>query len=434
MKHLLMLSVFSILYISVNAFADVGFVNPLEGLSKGVNFSHWFEKKKVSDISYSHYTKQDVINLKELGGNVMRLPIYFHDLTVSDAPNYIVDPALFNYLDEVVTWAEEEKIFIILDNHSKRNKGSSDFFVKYPELNEDKLIKIWQQIAARYKDRSEYILYEIFNEPNVNFEDEQRFYTVQGKVIDAIREVDSKHTIIVSANVASHPSFLNNLPYYEDNNLLYTFHLYLPLVFTHKGAPWLGMTGTKDLDIPFLYEGNESRMDALSAEINTLTNISDFARSRLNDHVDPSKTRGSIAFLDGLLKQVSDFAEERNVRVYCGEFGATRTITYADRAEYYQVMRELLDKHNIPWTIWDFKGEFGLYKINTAQVFETDLNLDIVESLGFDLPSSYNPEPIPVDQCDYTFECKKMFGQTATDCKNSRSEKSVCMCGNQLCE
>ena len=51
------------------------------------------------------------------------------------------------------------------------------------------------------------------------------------------------------------------------------------------------------------------------------------------------------------------------------------------------------------------------------------------------------PTPLPTappinpgaDQCDTTAQCKSLFGNGATDCANSRSNNSVCMCGSSPC-
>lgn len=42
-------------------------------------------------------------------------------------------------------------------------------------------------------------------------------------------------------------------------------------------------------------------------------------------------------------------------------------------------------------------------------------------------------EPGTFDQCDTTSQCKTIFGNKATDCKNSRSNNSICMCGTSAC-
>ncbi|MEM1141602.1 MAG: carbohydrate-binding protein [Pseudomonadota bacterium] len=47
----------------------------------------------------------------------------------------------------------------------------------------------------------------------------------------------------------------------------------------------------------------------------------------------------------------------------------------------------------------------------------------------FDLKTSQ----VTVDQCDTTSECKGIYGSQATDCSNSQSEQSVCLCGALAC-
>ncbi|WP_370979072.1 DUF5060 domain-containing protein [Agaribacterium sp. ZY112] len=44
------------------------------------------------------------------------------------------------------------------------------------------------------------------------------------------------------------------------------------------------------------------------------------------------------------------------------------------------------------------------------------------------------PEPSPViDECDFTSQCRSVWGETATDCRNSGTLTSVCMCGSEPC-
>jgi hypothetical protein len=38
-----------------------------------------------------------------------------------------------------------------------------------------------------------------------------------------------------------------------------------------------------------------------------------------------------------------------------------------------------------------------------------------------------------IDQCNTTQQCKNIFGNRATDCKNSQSTQSICMCGTSPC-
>lgn len=47
-------------------------------------------------------------------------------------------------------------------------------------------------------------------------------------------------------------------------------------------------------------------------------------------------------------------------------------------------------------------------------------------------PSPFPPEPI--DQCDTTAQCRNVYGNSATDCLNSQSALSICMCGSERCD
>lgn len=84
---------------------------------RGVNFSSWFQENSVNLVGFTKYTKHDFINVKNMGADAIRLPVNFYAMT-SGSPDYVVSTLLFTMLDTVVAWAEEEKMYLILDNHS----------------------------------------------------------------------------------------------------------------------------------------------------------------------------------------------------------------------------------------------------------------------------------------------------------------------------
>lgn len=48
--------------------------------------------------------------------------------------------------------------------------------------------------------------------------------------------------------------------------------------------------------------------------------------------------------------------------------------------------------------------------------------------------SGSNPVVSTGDQCNTTLQCQSVFGSQATDCLNSKTETSVCMCGSARCD
>lgn len=85
--------------------------------SRGVNLTNWFQAGSARQIPFTKYNQQDLANIKSLGCDVIRLPINLHAMT-EDAPDYTLDPLFLFFLDQVVDWAEELELHLILDNHT----------------------------------------------------------------------------------------------------------------------------------------------------------------------------------------------------------------------------------------------------------------------------------------------------------------------------
>ena len=336
--------------------------------SKGVNFSGWFESFSASGIPFSKYTEQDFADLKSLGADVVRLPVKLHSMTQGE-PHYTIDPLLFKFLDIAVDWAEKYEIYIIIDNHSfDPVNGLQD--------NIDSiLVPVWSQIARRYKDRGDYVIYEILNEPH-GISDE-RWGEVQGMVIQAIRSVDQRHAIIVGGTDFNSVGKLSAIPAYSDPNLIYTFHFYDPYLFTHQGASWGGPPLLTPLaGVPF--PADRRRMPRIPFALWGTWVASSLRNSYAND--------ATYSKLSSTLDIAVAFSRERDVPVFCGEFGVLMNNSRPeDRVRWYTFVSGALDRRNISRTSWDYYGGFGVFNSERGD-FNSDLNIEIVSAMGFTAP------------------------------------------------
>jgi len=77
------------------------------------------------------------------------------------------------------------------------------------------------------------------------------------------------------------------------------------------------------------------------------------------------------------------FSNERDVPVFCGEYGVFDfSSPVADRVIWYEVVTDMLNKRNIPRTSWDYFGGFGIFN-PTGKDFHSDVNVDVVRAMGF---------------------------------------------------
>ena len=213
-------------------------------------------------------------------------------------------------LDAVVDAILADGMAVQIDIHPEESYKQQ---VRTSDAAVDRLTSLWRRLAAHYVTRDpEMVFFEIMNEPAVS--DRYRWAGIQARVAAAIREVAPRNTIIATGpNYSGIPDLLtlNPLP---DGNVIYTFHTYDPMQFTHQGAwwaePWMGYTH----GIP--YPAAESSMQEL------LKQVPD-ARDRVSlesywlDHWDAHRIR---LWID----EAAAWSQANHVPLICNEFGVYR--------------------------------------------------------------------------------------------------------------
>jgi endoglucanase len=337
---------------------------------RGVNLTNWFQSDNARKIQLRKYTKKDFMDIKSLGCDVIRLPINLHGMT-SGTPGYTIDPLFISFLDSAVNWAEELNLYLLIDNHSFDPVANTS-----PDIGQI-LTKVWPQLAEHYKDRSNFIIYEVLNEPHGITN--QLWGSIQQQVIDAIRSKDTKHTIIVGPSGYNSYNDLAQMPVYTDQNLIYTFHFYDPFLFTHQGASWSTPSMVPLSGVPFPYA--QAEMPVCPPSL-----VGTWIQSSLISY----NLDGTVAKVKSLIDIAVNFKNSRNVNIFCGEFGVyIPNSDTADRAFWYQTVKDYLELKSIPWTIWDYQGGFGLFKKGSSERFGSDLNISLLKALGFSIPEQH---------------------------------------------
>ncbi len=343
---------------------------------RGVNLTNWFQASSARQIQFTKYTKTDFIQVQSLGFDVIRLPINLHYMTGGE-PGYLLDTLFLEFLDQVVDWAEELEMHLILDNHTFDPSESTD-----PEVGTI-LKEVWSQMATHFKDRSAYLYYEVLNEPHGI--DDGTWNAIQKEVVEEIRMHDTTHYIIIGPAGWNSYNNLDKMPVYEDPKLIYTFHFYDPFLFTHQGASWTDPSMVNLGGIPFPYVASE--MPALPAELQGT-----WIENNYNDY----QNQGTVAKVKSLIDIAVAFRDQRNVPIFCGEFGVYQPNSDPEeRVFWYDVVQEYLDSNNIAWTMWDYHGGFGLFERGSNGMFEHDLNVPLLEALDLEVPEQSDFVPSP---------------------------------------
>ena len=351
-------------------------VNVTMPFSKGINLTGWLEDYGSGNYSSIYIGKQDFEDIKSLGVEIIRIPIFFEEFS-SGKPDYKIEEWLFKCIDNAVEWCTELKMYMIIDFHNDCDGKSKT----KPDV-EDMLLKIWPQIAERYKDSSEYVLYEVMNEPHLKSgnisADVSKWNKIQGNVLKKIRSIDKKHTVIVGAEDWNSVTNLLNLVDYDDDNIIYNFHDYSPFLFSHQGATWTDISQIKNIPFPYVKE----KMPKLPKK------PTDAEKWLYQQYPMDSKESTLVKPLDDAVA----FANKRNVALMCNEYGVL--MTYAENTErtnWYRLKAKWMEERNIIHISWDYKNSFGIFKRTEEDPrnlrFPEDLNTELVEGMGFKVPA-----------------------------------------------
>lgn len=342
--------------------------------SRGVNLTNWFQAGAAEEIQLKRYNLEDFEQIKGLGCDVIRLPVNLIGMT-SGAPNFTVDPLFYTFMDSVIYWAETVDMHLILDNHTFDPSENTS-----PDIDQF-LYKVWPQIAYRYRDQHEKLYFEVLNEPHGI--SDALWNNIQQGVIDRIRQVDTNRWLVVGPAGWNSYHNLAAMPEYNDEKLIYTFHFYDPFLFTHQGASWTDPSMESLAGVPFPY--NPTLMPDMPSEF-----AGTWIESTFNDY----SNSGTETAVKSLIDIAVSFMNERNVPMFCGEFGVyhKNVDNETQRNNWYGIVREYLEAHDIAWTVWDYHGGFGIFEKNSDGLFNHDLNIPLLESLGLNLP----------DQSEYT--------------------------------
>jgi len=341
----------------------------VQHLRRGVNASEWFaQSRDYSAARTDRYTDAaDIALMARLGFDNVRLSIDAEPLFASPRGSEGLNAEFLSRLDRVVDTMLSNGLAVQIDLHPMDTWKQQ---LRSGSESVDQFVILWRALAAHYALRDpERVFFEILNEPEVN--DPYRWAGIQARVAAAIREAAPRHTIIATGPNYSDIVDLLAMHPLDDGNVIYTFHFYDPHEFTHQGAGWGEPWWRYTHGIP--YPPTESSMAALLKQVPELA-----SRYALEQYwLDKWDARRIRLLID----EAAYWAKTNDVPVICNEFGVYREFSDpASRANWIRDVRTALEADGIGWTMWDYRGGFGVVHKQDAQPAQVDDA--IVEALG----------------------------------------------------
>jgi len=192
-------------------------------------------KKFWKQYRENYITKEDIVYIKKIGLNSIRIPFNYRLFVSEDHDTRFAGPG-FDLLDRVIQWCKEVHLYVVLDMHCAPGGQTGDNIddsYGYPFLFESEeaqqlTINLWKEIAQRYANETIVIGYDLLNEPIATYFDASKFNPklepLYKRIVAAIREVDTNHIVFLGGAQWNNNFSVFGPPF--DKKVVYTFHKY----------------------------------------------------------------------------------------------------------------------------------------------------------------------------------------------------------------
>lgn len=264
-------------------------------------------------------TKEMIDAIKEKGFKTVRVPVTWNGHFSSATP-YTIDKAWIDRVEDVVNYVLDNGMYAILNTHH-------DEWVTLTSSSQsevtDKITKIWAQIADRFKDYGDYLIFETLNEP--------RLYGTQYEWTGGTAEARS---ILNAYNLA----IVNTIRKSGGNN-----------AFRHIMIPTHAATAMDIAQNALVIPNNDQRIIVSQHTYwpyNFTMNKADGATSSWGSDKDKADC---IAELD----RIEDKFVKKGIPVVIGEWGSINKSNTADRAFHAEFYAREVRKRCMLSVWWD---------------------------------------------------------------------------------
>ena len=328
-----------------------------EGFTKGINLGGWLSQCEHTKEHHDNFiTEDDIKEIASWGVDHIRVPVDYY-IFKDDNGNNLEEG--FALVDKCLMWCEKYKLNMVLDLHKTAryifDEKEIPFF--YEKDLQDKFVSLWEEFARRYSKYHNRLCFELLNEV-VDENLSEIWNDIADRAIKAIREISKDIRIIIGGAKHNAVFCVKNLRAPIDKNMVFTYHCYEPIIFTHQAAYWVeGMP--EDFRIGFPVDFDEAREKTekyLGSEHQRIYNIMD--KAEINKD-----------FFVKFFSEAVSIAEKYDIPLYCGEYGVIDRAPTEDTVRWYEAINGAFSELGIARSAWTYRGkDFGFVDEHYAEI------------------------------------------------------------------
>ncbi len=327
-------------------------------LNRGINLGGYLSQCCHEEAHYDSFiVKSDIEQIAGWGFDHVRIPVDYEVLETVDGT--VIERG-YERIAEVLDWCKEYGINAILDLHKAygydfNDAGNADKNNLFSsEALQTRFVDLWVRIIKRFSSY-EHVAFELLNEV-VEKENADAWNKLIKRTVGEIRKYAPTAPIIYGGIQWNSVKTLKLLDIPQDKNIIFTFHFYEPLLFTHQKAYWVPtMDPNRTTYYPESMEYYNEGSQSLGYQGEVVTKAT-------------SKLMGE-EFITEMIEEAIDAAKKAGVGLYCGEFGVINQAPVEDTLRWFTDVDKVFRKYNIGCAVWTYKEmDFGLTEDHYASI------------------------------------------------------------------
>lgn len=286
----------------------------------------------------TYISEKDIEYIASLGMDHIRLGF---DQIVVEESNGVYREEIMGIIEKFIGWCQKYNLNVVLNLH-KAVGNYCDIKEEVELLDDDGLqerfINLWLHFEKRLSAYPK-VAFEILNE--VRDVDPEKWNKLAEKTLKVIRNENKNRIIIIGSTCWNNVNKLEYLKTYDDDNVVYTFHDYSPLEFTHQQGVLQADPLYYNRRMP--YPGDIERYRDYQLVVNGRENT-----YGIYDVMDKKYVYDS-------LKPALKFMKENPDKIlWCGEFGTIRHADIKWRESWMYDVISFLKENGIPYCVWNY--------------------------------------------------------------------------------